>query len=95
MVKQLLGFIWRLPRSIAVAFIRGYQATLSPDHGPLRHLHPAGYCRHEPTCSMYGVRALKDRGFVVGTLLLMRRVLSCHPWRKPDDARIRRLIADR
>ena len=61
MVKQLLGFIWRLPRSAAVALIRGYQATLSPDHAPLRPLHPAGDCRHDPPCSLSGVRVPPDR----------------------------------
>ena len=67
-----------------------YQATLSPDHGPLRHLWKFGYCRHEPTCSEYGKRAIAERGVIVGGFLTVKRLLSCHPWRKPASERIMR-----
>jgi uncharacterized protein len=92
MVKQFFAQLWHAPRVAAVVALRAYQLTLSPDHGPLRHLHPYGYCRHEPTCSQYGVKVLKRRGFVLGTLLLTRRVLSCHPWKKPSPERMKRLL---
>ena len=83
--------LWTLPRRTAIAGLRLYQVTLSPDHGPLRHLHPYGYCRHSPTCSMYAMDALRERGFVVGSLLSARRLLTCHPWKKPSDAKMREL----
>jgi len=79
-----------LPRKMIVAAITVYQHTLSPDHGPLRHLWRYGYCRHEPTCSEYGKRVIMERGVVVGGILTARRLLTCHPWRKPSMERIMR-----
>lgn len=91
MVQDLLAIVWHLPRNAAIGALRLYQRTLSPDHGPLRHLHPYGYCRHFPTCSAYAVEMLRRRGFVMGSLLGIRRLLTCHPWRKPDEAKMREL----
>ncbi|ALM10030.1 MAG: hypothetical protein PeribacterA2_0661 [Candidatus Peribacter riflensis] len=79
-----------LPRKTMVALITLYQQTLSPDHGPLRHLYRYGYCRHEPTCSEYGKRVIAERGAVIGCLLTAKRLLTCHPWRKPSSERIMR-----
>ncbi|MFA6038831.1 MAG: membrane protein insertion efficiency factor YidD [Candidatus Peribacteraceae bacterium] len=91
MVQALLAPLWHLPRNVANGMIRLYQGTLSPDHGPLRHLYPYGYCRHTPTCSAYAMEMLRKRGLVMGSLLSMRRLLTCHPWRKPDEAKMREL----
>ena len=77
---------------MAILCLRAYQATLSPDHGPLKGLHPYGFCRHEPTCSMYGIQVLDQRGLMIGLLLLIRRVLSCHPWKKPDPKTVQRVM---
>ncbi|MFH1444325.1 MAG: membrane protein insertion efficiency factor YidD [Candidatus Peregrinibacteria bacterium] len=89
-MRNPLFILWLLPRTIIVATITAYQHTLSPDHGPLRHLWRYGYCRHEPTCSAYGKQVIQSRGAVIGSLLLLRRLLTCHPWRKPDAQRIMR-----
>lgn len=94
-MRNLLHNIWHLPRNLIVLAIRGYQNTLSPDHGPLRHLHPHGYCLHSPTCSMYAIDVLKRRGTIIGMLLAAKRVLSCNPWVKPSDERLRELAAKR
>jgi hypothetical protein len=81
--KTLLRYIGNIPRAIAVHMIAFYQATLSPDHGPLRHLYPQGFCRHEPTCSEYGKHMIAEHGVAIGGAMLVRRLLSCHPWSKP------------
>lgn len=94
-MRNLLHNIWRLPRNLIMLLIRGYQQTLSPDHGPLKHLHPYGYCRHSPTCSVYAIDVLEKRGAVIGSLLAAKRVLSCNPWVKPSDERLRELAAKR
>lgn len=60
--------------------IRLYQKTLSPDHGPLRHNHPYGYCRFYPSCSEYGYRAVKKYGLLLGALLSTWRVFRCNPF---------------
>ncbi len=91
MVKHAIP-LFRLPRALLIALVRVYQATLSPDHGPLKNLHPHGYCRHEPTCSMYAIEMLEKRGAIVGSLLAFRRVLSCNPWNKPSDAKIKKTL---
>ena len=92
-MRNLLGHIFRLPRNLIVLTLRGYQSTLSPDHGPLRHLYTYGYCRHSPTCSQYAIDVVQKRGAVIGSLLAFKRVLSCHPWTKLSDEKIRELAA--
>lgn len=88
-VRNPLLALWLLPRSVAVALIGLYQATLSPDHGPLKHLWKFGYCRHAPTCSEYGKDIIVCRGVTIGSFLLLRRLLSCHPWAPVSDEKLR------
>lgn len=55
-----------------ILLIKIYQWTLSPWLGR--------QCRYTPTCSNYGIEALKKYGLFKGGYLTVRRVLSCHPW---------------
>ncbi len=55
-----------------IALIRAYQGMISP-------LLP-GSCRYTPTCSDYGVQALRKYGPWRGGLLTLKRILSCNPW---------------
>lgn len=55
-----------------IALIRFYQIVLSPWIGPK--------CRYTPTCSQYGIEALKKHGLFRGLWLTLRRLSSCHPW---------------
>lgn len=64
----------------AIQLIRLYQATLSPDHGWFRVLHPYGYCRFRPTCSEYSSAAFAEHGFLKGLFLSVARLSRCHPW---------------
>ena len=52
--------------------IRTYQTILSP-------LFPSS-CRFNPTCSQYGIEALKKYGIWKGTILTIKRISKCHPW---------------
>lgn len=65
-------------RTIAVVLLRGYRLFLSP----LLHqgLFSIGGCRFSPTCSAYGLEAIRQYGLQVGFMLLMKRLLHCHPW---------------
>lgn len=55
-----------------IVLIRIYQGMISP-------LLP-GSCRYSPTCSEYGVQALRKYGPWRGGLLTLKRFLSCNPW---------------
>lgn len=55
-----------------ILVIRAYQAVISP-------LFP-GTCRYTPTCSQYGVEALRKHGPWKGGWLTLKRFLSCNPW---------------
>ncbi len=52
--------------------IRGYQLTISPLTGPR--------CKFYPSCSHYGIEAVRVHGAATGTALAAWRVLRCNPW---------------
>ncbi len=55
-----------------IGLVKVYQYTISP-------LLP-GACRFTPSCSEYGVQALRTHGAFRGGWLTLKRFLSCHPW---------------
>jgi putative membrane protein insertion efficiency factor len=57
---------------LMLGLIRLYKKAISP------YLPPA--CRYTPTCSDYGVEAIRKYGPWKGGKLTLRRILSCHPW---------------
>lgn len=67
-VKRLLS----LPADVMILLIRVYQFTLSPFIG--RH------CRYVPTCSNYGIEAIRKYGAIKGGWLTIKRIVSCNPW---------------
>ena len=67
-MKRLL----RLPADLLILLIRIYQITLSPFIGR--------NCRYTPTCSNYGIEAIKKYGAIKGGWLTLKRILSCNPW---------------
>tara|TARA_A100001011_G_C14185135_1_gene788681 strand:+ start:115 stop:384 length:270 start_codon:yes stop_codon:yes gene_type:complete len=38
-------------------------------------------CRYLPTCSDYYVECLKTYGFIKGSAMGIKRILSCHPFK--------------
>ena len=56
---------------VGLFFIKIYQLVLSP------LLSPA--CRFTPTCSQYGVEALKKYGLFKGGWLTLKRLSRCRP----------------
>lgn len=68
------------PRHLVATLIRGYQLSLSPDHGFGRALAPAAGCRFYPSCSEYTRQAVLRWGAARGVMLGLRRLLRCHPW---------------
>lgn len=70
-INKLWKFIRNLPCKIAILIVRFYQLAISP-------LFPS-CCRFTPTCSAYGLQALKKYGFLKGMKLTIKRILRCRP----------------
>jgi uncharacterized protein len=62
--------------ALAVLLVRAYRAVLSP----LVPQTIGGRCKYHPSCSQYALDALREFGFVRGTLLAAWRLLRCNPW---------------
>lgn len=71
-----------LLKKVILFYIRIYQKTLSPDHGPAKVLFPYGCCRFDPTCSVYGYEAIEKYGVFIGGKMAVWRILRCNPWTK-------------
>lgn len=61
-------------KSIMIAAIRFYQRYLSP----LKHTK----CPYIPTCSQYGLEAIKKYGAIRGGLMALWRIIRCNPFSK-------------
>ena len=59
---------------LLIFIIRFYQAFVSPLLG--------AKCRYTPSCSEYGLQAIKKHGAWKGGWLTIKRFFSCHPWGK-------------
>ena len=57
--------------NILIKVIKGYKLIISPYLG--------NNCRYLPTCSEYFIDCLKEFGFIKGSILATKRILSCHP----------------
>ena len=63
----------KISKILAIPFIlliRIYRIFISPLLG--------SNCRHTPTCSEYGIIALKKHGVFKGTFLTTKRILKCN-----------------
>lgn len=72
---NVLGKLWRFINKaltgVMILLIRIYQFTLSPLIGR--------QCRFQPTCSNYGLEAIKKYGPFKGGWLTLKRICSCRP----------------
>ncbi len=55
-----------------ILLIRFYQMAISP------YLIPS--CRFTPSCSVYGIEAIRKHGPFRGGWLTLKRLARCHPW---------------
>ncbi len=56
---------------VIIGIIKFYQFFISPLLG--------NSCRYIPTCSEYSIDAIKTFGLFKGSLVSIKRILSCHP----------------
>ena len=59
-------------KKILIGFIKLYQITLSPFLGD--------NCRFYPSCSNYGIEAIKKHGAIKGLFLTVKRIFKCNPF---------------
>lgn len=72
MLKKAVKYVLKGFNLFFIFLIRFYQAAISP------YLRPS--CRFQPTCSQYGIEALKKHGPIKGLWLTVKRISRCHPW---------------
>ena len=56
-----------------IYIIKFYQYFISPLLG--------NRCRYLPTCSEYYIESLKTHGLIKGSILGIKRIFSCHPFK--------------
>lgn len=59
-------------KALLIGIIRFYQLAVSPLTPPS--------CRFVPTCSEYGIEAIRKHGALKGGWLTLKRICRCHPW---------------
>ncbi|MEB0260232.1 MULTISPECIES: membrane protein insertion efficiency factor YidD [unclassified Mucilaginibacter] len=71
-----MKFLWDINKRIIgglfLLLIKIYQYLISP-------ILPNA-CRYTPTCSQYGIEAIKKHGPFKGGWLTLKRIASCNPW---------------
>ena len=89
-----------VPARVLMGGVRGYRRFISPLLAPR--------CRFYPSCSAYGLEALRVHGALRGSWLTVARIARCHPFnpggfdpvpphgerRKPSRARDGRLSTE-
>lgn len=61
-------------KHVMIWLVRLYQKYISPLKPPC--------CRFKPTCSAYAIEAFRKRGFFIGFILTVWRILRCNPFSK-------------
>lgn len=69
-----------IPQRVLIQMIKFYRRHISA--------HTSPSCIYYPTCSAYGIEALKKHGAFKGSLMTIARVLRCHPFHKGGVDRV-------
>lgn len=57
---------------LLIGLIRLWRAVISPLYGNV--------CKYYPSCSSYGLEAVRTHGCVPGAWLTLTRIVRCNPW---------------
>lgn len=71
-MKLVVDFFRMIAQGVVIGLIKLYQYLLSPILG--------ASCRYTPTCSQYGIEAVKKYGAIKGGWLTLKRIARCNPW---------------
>jgi uncharacterized protein len=71
-LNKIGQFLKYILQQVFLLLIRFYQLFISPLLG--------ANCRYNPTCSQYGMEAIRKHGPFRGTWLTFKRILRCNPW---------------
>ena len=71
-MKFVADILKGLVGAVFIVVIKIYQYFISPL--------TSASCRYTPTCSQYGVEAIKKYGAFKGGWLTLKRIASCTPW---------------
>ena len=72
---------------LAIGLVHVYRYAISPAF--------ASSCKYHPSCSQYAIDALRQYGFLRGSVLAAWRLLRCNPWSRGgvDYAEDQRMFA--
>jgi uncharacterized protein len=65
-------WIWRTPKYLLIGVFLLWRTVVSPLYGPT--------CKYYPSCSAYGLEAVRRHGAVRGSGLTVWRLVRCNPW---------------
>lgn len=71
-MNRFTGILKTIISRFFIFLIRLYQILLSPILG--------ASCRYTPTCSQYGLEAIRKHGPFKGGWLTLKRIGRCNPW---------------
>jgi putative membrane protein insertion efficiency factor len=76
-------------RELFLLPLHAYRAVISPNTPPR--------CKYYPSCSTYGVQAVRELGVIRGSIVAAWRVMRCNPFSHGgvDELADRRLFRDR
>lgn len=57
---------------LLIGFIKLWRAVISPLYGNV--------CKYHPSCSAYGLEAVRTHGALRGSWLTASRIVLCNPW---------------
>ena len=57
---------------LMIGFVLAWRKVISPLYGDV--------CKYYPSCSTYGLEALRSHGALRGGWLTISRIARCHPW---------------
>jgi uncharacterized protein len=85
--SAVIQLVWHAPKEALRGVIVVYRWTVSPLLGDR--------CKYHPSCSQYALDALREYGFLKGSILAGWRLLRCNPWSHGgvDYAKDQRLFA--